>query len=47
MKKNWVATTLSVFGICWVSLMPFSVSARPNILLITADDIRWDSGGAQ
>jgi N-sulfoglucosamine sulfohydrolase len=46
MKKPWIARTLAVFGICLVSLMPFSVSARPNILLITADDMHWDSVGA-
>lgn len=45
MKKPWIARTLAVFGICLVSLMPFRVSARPNILLITADDMHWDSVG--
>lgn len=46
MKQQWITTAL----VAWVSgifcLAPASLLARPNILLITADDMHWDSVGA-
>jgi N-sulfoglucosamine sulfohydrolase len=41
-------TTLTPFVACWIGLLGVAASsafARPNILLITADDMNWDSVG--
>ena len=46
MKKQWTATALVAWGIGMLCLAPAHLTARPNILLITADDMHWDSVGA-
>jgi N-sulfoglucosamine sulfohydrolase len=46
MKRPWLATALVFLGVGMFCLRPVSVLARPNILLITADDMHWDSVGA-
>jgi N-sulfoglucosamine sulfohydrolase len=45
MQQPWIATALVAWGLGIFCLTPASVLARPNILLITADDMHWDSVG--
>ena len=46
MKQPWIATALVAWGVGTSCLAPAGLWARPNILVITADDMRWDSVGA-
>jgi N-sulfoglucosamine sulfohydrolase len=46
MKKQWTAAILVTLSVGMLCLAPASILARPNILLITADDMHWDSVGA-
>jgi N-sulfoglucosamine sulfohydrolase len=46
MLKQWIAMNLVAGSVGLFCLSPANLSARPNILLITADDMHWDSVGA-
>lgn len=45
MKHTWIAAALVAWGMGIFCPAPASALARPNILLITADDMHWDSVG--
>lgn len=44
MKKQSIPTMCAAWSVVLLSLC--NLSARPNILLITADDMHWDTVGA-
>jgi N-sulfoglucosamine sulfohydrolase len=44
-KQPLIATALVAWGMGLFCLTPASLLARPNILLITADDMHWESVG--
>jgi len=46
MHPQWTLAILVAWGIGLCCLAPANLAARPNILLITADDMHWDSVGA-
>jgi N-sulfoglucosamine sulfohydrolase len=46
MKQRWITAALVTCGLGILILAPTSLFAQPNILLITADDMHWDSVGA-
>jgi len=46
MKQPWIAMKLVAWGVSLFCLATVNLTARPNILLITADDMHWDSVGA-